>query len=50
VALFQSKITWLNDGLDVSPGESRFVVDTISTDETPAPLSLVLNWTSELKK
>ena len=48
--LFQTKITWLNDGFDVSPDASRFVVDTMSTDETPAPLSLVLNWTSELKK
>jgi len=48
--LFQTKITWQNDGYDVSPDATRFVVDTISTDETPAPLSLVLNWTSELKK
>ncbi|HXY06819.1 MAG TPA: hypothetical protein VEI52_03110 [Terriglobales bacterium] len=49
-SLFQTKITWQNDGYDVSPDAGRFVVDTISTDETPSPLSLVLNWTSELKK
>ena len=49
-SLFQTKIVWQNDGYDVSSDGSRFVVDTISTDETPSPLSLVLNWTSELRK
>jgi hypothetical protein len=39
-----------NDTFDVSLGGSRFVVDTMSTEETPVPLSLVTNWTSELKK
>jgi len=48
--LWQTKITWFNDSFDVSPDASRFVVDTMSTDETPAPLSLITNWTWELKK
>jgi Tol biopolymer transport system component len=48
--LWQTKITWFNDSYDVSPDASKFVVDTISTDETPEPLSLVTNWASELKK
>jgi eukaryotic-like serine/threonine-protein kinase len=48
--LWQTKITWFSDTFDVSADASRFVVDTMSTDETPAPLSLVTNWTSELKK
>jgi hypothetical protein len=41
---------WFNDSYDVSPDASRFVVDTMSTDETPAPISLVLKWASELEK
>jgi hypothetical protein len=48
--LWQTKITWFNDSFDVSPDASKFVLDTMSTDETPAPLSLVTNWTSELKR
>jgi Tol biopolymer transport system component len=48
--LFQTKISWFNDTYDVSPDASRFVVDSLSTDETPAPISLVLNWASELRK
>ena len=48
--VLQTKIVWLNDTFDVSPDASRFVVDTMSTDETPAPLSLVTNWAAELKK
>jgi len=48
--LWQMKFSLFNDTFDVTPDASRFVVDTLSTDETPAPLSLVLNWASELKK
>jgi hypothetical protein len=39
-----------NDTFDVSLDGSRFVVDTMSTEETPVPRSPVTNWTSELKK
>jgi Tol biopolymer transport system component len=49
-SLWQMKFSSFNDSFDVSPDATRFVVDTLSTDETPAPLSLVLNWTAELKK
>jgi hypothetical protein len=48
--LWQTKISLFNDTFDVTPDGSRFVVDTMSTDETPAPLSLITSWTSELRK
>ena len=35
---------------DVTRDGSRFVVDSVVSDESPAPLSLVTNWTAELKK
>jgi eukaryotic-like serine/threonine-protein kinase len=35
---------------DVTKDGSRFVVDSAITDESSAPLNLVMNWTAELKK
>jgi len=35
---------------DVTRDGSRFVVDSAITDESSAPLNLVVNWTAELKK
>jgi Tol biopolymer transport system component len=35
---------------DVTRDGSRFVVDSVTTDETAAPLHLVMNWNAELKK
>jgi serine/threonine protein kinase/Tol biopolymer transport system component len=35
---------------DVTRDGSQFVVDSAITDETPAPLNLVVNWNAELKK
>ena len=35
---------------DVTRDGSRFVVDSVNTDETSLPLNLVVNWTAELKK
>jgi hypothetical protein len=35
--------------VDVSPDGKRFLVD-VASQESSAPLNLVLNWTSELKK
>jgi Tol biopolymer transport system component len=34
---------------DVTRDGIRFVVDSVNTDESAAPLSLVLNWTEQLK-
>jgi hypothetical protein len=34
----------------VFPDGKKFLTNTINTEETPAPLSLVLNWTVELEK
>lgn len=34
---------------DVTRDGTRFVVDSVITDESATPLSLVLNWTAELK-
>jgi hypothetical protein len=35
---------------DVTRDGSQFVADTVVTDESSAPLSLVINWTAGLKK
>jgi Tol biopolymer transport system component len=35
---------------DVTRDGGRFVADSVITDETSAPLNLVVNWTAELKK
>jgi len=35
---------------DATRDGKRFVVDSVITDESPAPLNLVQNWTAELKK
>ena len=35
---------------DLTRDGSRFVVDSVITDETSAPLNLVVNWTAEMKK
>jgi hypothetical protein len=35
---------------DVTRDGSRFVIDSVITDESSAPLNLVQNWTAELKK
>lgn len=32
------------------PDGKKFLINTINTEETGAPLILVLNWTAELKK
>jgi Tol biopolymer transport system component len=40
----------LNATYDVFPDGKRFLVNTNVTDETPSPLSLVQNWTAELRK
>lgn len=49
-ALFPINATSGGDSYDVFPGGKRFLTNTINTEETPAPLSLVLNVTAELKK
>jgi len=48
--LFPINATSGGDSYDVFPDGKRFLTNTINTEETPAPLSLVLNWTAELKK
>ena len=35
---------------DVTRDGSRFVIDSVITDEASAPLNLVVNWTAELEK
>jgi hypothetical protein len=38
---------------DVSPDGQRFLVNSIpgsAADQTPAPITLVVNWTSALRK
>ena len=49
-ALFTINATSGGDSYDVFPDGKNFLTNTINTEETPAPLSLVLNWTAELKK
>lgn len=49
-ALFPINATSGGDSYGVFPDGKRFLTNTINTEETPATLSLVLNWTAELKK
>ncbi len=49
-ALFPIKATTAGDSYDVFPDGKKFLTNTITTEETPEPLSLVLNWAAELKK
>ena len=49
-ALFPINATSGGDSYDVFPDGKKFLANTINTEETPAPLNLVLNWTAELKK
>jgi len=49
-ALFSINATTGADSYDVFPDGKKFLTNTVTTLETPAPLSLVLNWTAELKK
>ena len=49
-ALFPINATSGGGSYDVFPDGKKFLTNTINTEETPAPLSLVLNWTEELKK
>jgi len=48
--LFQIRLTTANDNYDVFPDGKKLLVNTITTEEVPAPLSLIQNWTAELKK
>jgi Tol biopolymer transport system component len=51
--LFQTSATLTLTGgtqYDVTPDGSRFLVVSLSSDETHTPLNLVVNWTAELKK
>jgi hypothetical protein len=48
--LFQSGVVTINDSYDPFPDGKRFLLNTITTSETPDPLSLVQNWQAELKK
>ena len=35
---------------DVTSDGNQFAVDAVMTNESPAPLRLVVNWTADLKK
>jgi hypothetical protein len=47
--LFQTKTTTYND-FDLFRDGKPFLFNRVTTDETPTPLSLVQNWSAELKK
>jgi Tol biopolymer transport system component len=49
-ALFPINATSGGDSYDVFPDGKKFLTNTVTTEETPGPLSLVLNWTAELKR
>ena len=48
--LMTSRETLHDKSTRVFPDGKKFLTNPINTEETPAPLSLVLNWTVELKK
>jgi eukaryotic-like serine/threonine-protein kinase len=39
-----------NDSYDVAPDGKKFLLDVVATEETPTPLTLVENWTAQLRK
>jgi len=47
--LFSIKMTTGN-GYDAFPDGKKFLTNTVTTGQTPAPLNLVINWAAELKK
>ena len=46
--LFQTAVAL--DMYDAAAAGDRFVVDSLGSGQSPAPLNLVVNWTAELKK
>ena len=48
-ALLPLKLTTADDSYDVFPDGKKFLLSTITKEETPTPLSLVYNWPAELK-
>ena len=48
--LFNIKMSSPIDTYDAFPDGKRFLENTITTEETPAPLNLVQNWAAEVKK
>jgi len=49
-ALFSIKTVSPNDTFDAFPDGKRFLENTITTEESGTPLSLVQNWAAEVKK
>ncbi|MGA7291630.1 MAG: hypothetical protein WBW85_03725 [Terriglobales bacterium] len=47
---FAYKATSGSDSYDAFPDGKKFLTNNMNTEETPAPLSLVLNWSAELRK
>ncbi len=48
--LFQTRTPSVGSIYDVSADGQRFLVNTSLGDETSAPITLVLNWTSDLNR
>jgi len=49
--LFQTKaVPGTFDSFDVTHDGKEFLVNVVATEETPTPLSIVENWTADLKK
>ena len=52
-ALFQTRITgarFVHFQYDVTPDGQRFLINSLSPENTAPPLTLVLNWNAQLKK
>jgi len=52
-ALFQTRITgarYVYFQYDVAPDGQRFLINSLRPENTAPPLTLVLNWDTELKK
>jgi hypothetical protein len=48
--LFPIKAPSGADSYDVFPDGKKFLTNPVTTGETPATLSLILNWTADLNK
>jgi eukaryotic-like serine/threonine-protein kinase len=49
-ALFQTRLTALRYGYDVSADGQRFLINTLPEQAVARPITVVLNWQAELKK
>ena len=48
--LFEARPAWLGYAYDVTVDGQRFLVNTVGEQNASSPITLVLNWTADLKR